>query len=164
MASSMTMPTARVSASSVMLFSEKSMPRMSVNVAMMDGGDGDGGDRDGAPVAHEKQNDGAGENTAEDQMFEKRVDGSLDEIGDVVNDQKLNAGRQLRAQFIELGFHVVSDVDGVGAGLAQNLNADDVLTGHALAKESRPGAQLLRAVLDLRHIAHANLGCRRACL
>ena len=38
MASSMTIPTARVSASSVMLFSEKSMPRISVKVAMMEAG------------------------------------------------------------------------------------------------------------------------------
>ena len=35
MASSMTIPTASVSARSVMLFREKSMPRMRVNVAMM---------------------------------------------------------------------------------------------------------------------------------
>src|SRR6266568_4041940 len=38
MASSMTMPTASVKASSVMLFSEKSIPRISVNVAMTDAG------------------------------------------------------------------------------------------------------------------------------
>ena len=38
MASSMTIPTARVRASSVMLFREKSIPRISVNVAMTDAG------------------------------------------------------------------------------------------------------------------------------
>ncbi len=38
MASSMTMPTARVSASRVMLFREKSIPRISVKVAMMEVG------------------------------------------------------------------------------------------------------------------------------
>ena len=37
-ASSMTMPTASVSASSVMLLSVKSMPRISVNVAMIETG------------------------------------------------------------------------------------------------------------------------------
>ena len=38
MASSITMPTANVRANSVMLLSEKSMPRISVNVAMTDAG------------------------------------------------------------------------------------------------------------------------------
>ena len=38
MASSITMPTASVNASSVMLLSEKSIPRISVNVAITDAG------------------------------------------------------------------------------------------------------------------------------
>ena len=38
MASSMTIPTASVNASSVMLFNEKSIPRMSANVAITDAG------------------------------------------------------------------------------------------------------------------------------
>src|SRR5580704_17456606 len=74
------------------------------------GGNGDGGDQDGAPVAHEKKNDGASKNAAEDQVFEERVDGSFDEIGNVVNDEKLYTGRQLGAQFIQLGFYVVGDL------------------------------------------------------
>src|SRR5579859_438381 len=90
-------------------------------------------------------------------MFEERVDGSLDEIRNVVNDQKLHARRQLRPQFIELAFYAVSNLDCVGAGLAQHLNTDDILARHAFAKETRPCAQLLRAVLHLRHIAHTNL-------
>src|SRR5579859_8189066 len=91
-------------------------------------------------------------------MFEERVDGSLDEIRNIVNDQKLHARRQLRPQFIELAFYAVSNLDCIGTGLAQNLNTDDILARHAFAKETRPCAQLLRAVLHLRHIAHTNLG------
>ncbi len=121
------------------------------------GGDGDGGDEDSAPVAHEKKNDGAGENAAEDQVFEERVDRSFDEVGNVVNDEKLDAGRKLGAEFIELGFYVVGDLDGVGAGLAKDLNADDVLAGSAFAKEGRPGAEFLCAIFDLGYIADTDL-------
>ena len=45
---------------------------------------------------------------------------------------------------------------GVGAGLPQDLNGDDVFTGTTFAKEGRPGAQLGRAVFDLRHVADAH--------
>src|SRR5580658_10300008 len=53
-------------------------------------GDGDSRDQHGAPVAHKKKNDGAGKNAAKDQVFEERVNGRFDEVGDVVNDQELH--------------------------------------------------------------------------
>src|SRR5580658_601646 len=121
------------------------------------GRNGDGGDEHRAPVAHEKKNDGAGENAAEDQVFEKRVDRGFDEVGDVVDDEELDAGRELRAEFVEFGFDVVGDLHGVGAGLTENFNADDIFAGRASAKEGRPGAKLLRAVFDLGDVADANL-------
>src|SRR5580698_2102912 len=121
------------------------------------GGNGYGGDQDGAPVAHEEKDDGAGENAAEDQVFEERVDGRFDEVGDVVNDKELHAGRELGAQFVELGFDVVGDLHSVGAGLAQDLNADDVFAGSSLPIERGPSAKLFRAIFDLSYIPNADL-------
>src|SRR6266478_373048 len=116
-------------------------------------GDGHGGDQHRTPVSNEEPDDQAGENAAENQMLDERMDGSLDEVGNVVDHLKLYAGRQLGAQLIELAAHIVRNAHSVDAGLTQNLNGHNVLTGNALAKERRPRAQFLCAVFDLRHIA-----------
>ena len=48
-------------------------------------------------------------------------------------------------------------MDGVGAGLAENLNADNILAGSASAIESGPGAEFLGAIFDLSDVADADL-------
>jgi len=53
----------------------------------------------------------------------------------VVDDEELHTGWELRAEVVELGFYVVGDLHGVGAGLAEDLDADDVLAGSAFAVE-----------------------------
>src|SRR5579863_8575785 len=83
MASSMTMPTARVSARSVMLLSEKSMPRISVNVAMMLAGIATAAINT-ARQLRMKRKTMALENASEDQVLKKRMNRSFDEIRDVV--------------------------------------------------------------------------------
>src|SRR6202790_608199 len=122
MASSMTMPTASVSASRVILLSEKSICFMSVKVAMM----------------------------------EERIYGGFDEVGNIVDDEELHAGRHLRAQIFDLGFDVFGDLHGVDAGLAAHVDGDNVLTGTFPAEERGPGEQFLCAVFDLRNVAHAH--------
>src|SRR5690348_1925065 len=80
--------------------------------------DGDRSNQNGPPVAHEEKHDGAGENTSENQVFEKGVDRGFDKIGNIVNHAKLDSGRQLSAQFIDLAFYIVGDLHSVGPGLA----------------------------------------------
>src|SRR6266851_5296123 len=119
-------------------------------------GDGHGGNENGAPVSNEQPHDQAREDAAENQVFDERMDGSLDEIGNVVDYLELHAGWHLRAQIVELAPHVVRDAHGVDARLTENLNSYDILSEEAFANQRRPGAQFLRAILDLRHIADAH--------
>ncbi len=91
-------------------------------------------------------------------MLQQRVYGGADKFGNVVSDLKLNAGRQLSANVVKARAHVIRDLHGVGAGLAQNLHGNDVLSGQSPAEETRPSAQLLRAVFHLRNIANADQG------
>ncbi len=104
-----------------MLLREKSMPRMSVKVAMMLAGMATAAIRTARQLRMKRKTMALAKNAAEDEVFEERVDGSFDEVGDVVNDQKLYAGRKLGAEFVELGFYVVGDLDGVGAGLTEDF-------------------------------------------
>src|SRR5262249_123554 len=79
----------------------------------------------------------------------------FDEIGDIVDDKQLHTWRKLLAKLRYLGSHCVGDFHRVHARLANDLYADHVLPGIVLAEERRPGAELLRAIFDLRNIAHA---------
>src|SRR6266850_2433600 len=135
MASSITIPTASVNASSVMLFSEKSIPRISVNVEMMEAGMAT------AAISTARQ---------------FRMDRRPDEIRNVVNHLQLHARRQLPAQFLDLVFDFIRHAHRVRAGLPQHLNAHDLLPRRALPEEFRPGAQFLRAILHLRDIPDAH--------
>ena len=84
------------------------------------------------------------------------MDGSLYEIGDIVDHLKLHAGRQLSTQFRKLASDVVCHAHSVGARLPQDLNGDNVLCRSSLSKKCRPGSQFLCAVFDLRYIADAH--------
>ena len=91
-------------------------------------------------------------------MFDERMDGSFDEIGNIVNDLQLNARRQLRAQLLHLRSHVVGYAHGVYARLPQHLNGDDVLGRRVLSEQRGPRAQLLRAIFHLGYVSHAHRG------
>src|SRR5262249_2878858 len=79
----------------------------------------------------------------------------FDEVRNVVNNLKLHAGRQLRAELFYPALHVVSDTHSVRAGLTHYLYGDNFLPGSILPEQSRPGAQLLGAVLHLCYIANS---------
>ena len=70
MASSITMPTASVSASSVMLFSEKSIPRISVKVAMMEVGMATAAISTARQLRMKIHTISAGENAAQNQVLD----------------------------------------------------------------------------------------------
>ena len=74
MASSMTMPTASVIASSVMLLSVKPMTLISVNDEMIDAGIASAEMITGAKVADEEHHDDRGEQRAEQQVLLERRD------------------------------------------------------------------------------------------
>src|SRR5260221_1252492 len=121
------------------------------------GGDSHGGNQDRAQVANEEPHDQAGENTSQNQMFEQRMDGSLDEIGNVVDHFEFHAGRQLRAQIYQFRANVVGNAHGVHSGLAQDLNGHDVLPRSIPVIQRRPGAEFLGSIFYLRDIADADL-------
>ncbi len=84
--------------------------------------------------------------------------GRPDEIGDVVNDLKLNSRRQLGAQFLHLASYVVRHAHGVHARLPENVDGHNVLRGNILSEQCGPGAQLLRSVFHLGNVPHAYRG------
>ena len=67
-------------------------------------------------------------------MLEKRMDRGADEIGYVVNDLDVHAGRKSGTQILELLANVVGDAHSVGAGLPENLHGDDVFGRNKYAR------------------------------
>ena len=79
MASSITMPTIRVSASMVIWFSVKPIAAIRANVEMMDVGMAMRGDQRGAPVGQEHEDHDGGEEAALNQVVLDVIDGRFDE-------------------------------------------------------------------------------------
>jgi hypothetical protein len=104
------------------------MPRINVKVEMIEAGMAT------AAINTARQFRIKSQTTAENQMFDERMDGSFDEIGNIVHHLKLYAGRQLGTQIIELASHVVRDAHSIDSRLTENLNGNDVLAGNSFAK------------------------------
>src|SRR5262249_4800065 len=97
-------------------------------------GDSDRRDQHRAPVTNENPDDCTGKDAAENQVLDQGVNRGSNEVRNVVNDEELHARRHLGAQLLNLASHIVGNTNGVGAGLAQNLNADHVVPGIVLGE------------------------------
>ena len=150
-ASSMTMPTISTSASIVTLLSVKSSAAIMPKVEIDRRRDGDGGDDRRAPVAHEREHDQAGEDAAEDEVDVDLVQRRVDVRRLVADDLERDAGRQARADALEVGLGRLDHLDGVGAGLPADLEHDG---RHAVQPRER--ALLLGAVLGAADVADAD--------
>ena len=84
------------------------------------------------------------------------MDGRFNEIGNVMDNLKLNARRQLRTQFLHFGSDVVRHAHRIHARLPEDLDRDHILGRRVLPKERGPRTQLLRAIFDLRHVPYAH--------
>ena len=93
-ASSMTMPTASVSASMVIELRVKSSYQIRPNVAMIDVGIAIAAMSVDAPVPQEDQHDERGEDRADHQVLLDGVDRGFDELGEVAHDADVVAGRR----------------------------------------------------------------------
>ena len=107
-----------------------------------------GGDQRHAQVADEEKDHHAREQTAEQEVTAKRLEGIADEARLVVPDADLEIRRQGRLDLFELGQDAVDDVDGIGARLLSDLQADGRLPVDLVGL-----ADLLDAVLDVADVA-----------
>ncbi len=93
------------------------------------------GDRDGdrddqprddgrAPVAQEDHDDDGGEDDADEDGVADRGDGFADEFGLVVEGLERDAGREVFLQLHDFGGDLIGDGDGVGGGLAGDVEED----------------------------------------
>src|ERR1022692_496571 len=87
-------------------------------------------------------------------MLDQGMNRRLNKVRNVVDNQQLHTGRHLGAQLLDLTSYVIRDADGVRAGLAQDLDTDNVLSGISLAEQSGPGAKLLGSIFHLRYVAN----------
>ena len=114
-----------------------------------DQGDGHGhqGNHRGAPVLQEDEDDDG----HQDQGFHQGVhhfgDGGLDELGGVERHHVIHVAGELLLQFVHAQLHLLGHVQGVGAGLQEDADAD-----HGLAQQGGGGVVVLGAQLDPGHI------------
>ena len=125
----------------------KPMNQIRPNVAMIDVGNRDGGDERRAQVRQEQQHDQRGQNRPDDEVFFDVVDRRFDELRGVANDAQFVAGGQRLPDFVDALFGVVSDLDGVRAGLPP-----DVEQHGRRAVDARHGVGVGHAVFDRRDV------------
>src|ERR1043166_6270797 len=135
-ASSMTMPTASVSASIVIELSVKPMYQMRPKVAMIDVG-----------IAIAEMIVERREDRADDQVLLDVVDRRLDELRGVAHHADVVAGRERRLQIVQAPEHGIDDLDGVRARLPTDLQQHG-----ARAVDVRDGIGVALAVLHLRDV------------
>ncbi len=76
--------------------------------------------------ADEQQHDDAGQQAAENQMLEERVDGGLDERSDVLHHLKLHARGHLQAQGFNASLHFIRHAHRIRARLPAHLDSDHI--------------------------------------
>ncbi len=150
-ASSMTMPTIRTSASIVTVLSVKSSAAIRPKVEIDRRRDRDGGNDRRAPVAHEEEDDEAGEDAAEHEVHVDLVERRVDVGRLVADDLERDAGGQSRPDALEAGLGGFDDRHGVGARLPPHVEHD---RRHAV--ETREGSLLLGAILGAPDVANAD--------
>ena len=118
MASSMTIPVARDSASSVMLFNVMPIIFMMMNVPINDTGMAMAAISVRAEISQEEEHNDAGQNTAENQVVLDIFDRLADEHRLVAADRDFDvAGSSVGLIFVQPLHHFVNDRDGVRASL-----------------------------------------------
>ena len=150
MASSMTMPTIKTSASIVTLFSVKSSAAIMPKVAMTDAGMATAAIDRGPPVAHESEDDQAGEDAAEHQVLVDLLQRRLDVARLIADDLEPDSRRQFGLGERQVGLHRLDDLDRVGADLPPHLEHH---RGHAVQPGQAP--LLLGPVLGAADVADA---------
>ena len=79
--------------------------------------DGDRNDQRGPPATEKEEDDKHDEEQGVEHRLREAVDGLEDVLRRVPDDAQLHVGRQVLLQLGQLGEYLLSDVDGVGAGL-----------------------------------------------
>ena len=82
------------------------------------------GDDGGGPVAEEEEEDDAGEDEADEDGIADAGDGFADELGLIVEGYEADAGREFGLKFGDLDGNGVGDLNGVGGGLAGDVEQD----------------------------------------
>src|SRR5437870_10001005 len=155
-ASSITMPTASVNASRVILLSEKSMYRISVNVAIMEVGMARAAINTARQLRITSSTTKLARKLPRTRCSSSECTEALMKTEMSWTTSRWTPGGQLQLQSLEPALDVIGHAHGIRARLPEHRYADCIPRHMVLAEEHGPRAQLLGAVFHPADLPHAH--------